>query len=153
MSLILRGSMDHYSTFTWVMAQLATGTLPLPPISFNDTGNNFFAGVVDTSDKHSFAYGISSRIFEKIQNGPIGGARGTLIHEKNLKSNIWCQTPFKGTVSRDFRLLVFFMNQFPPSPSVHHQGRLEFFPKFAEIVAAKGLPPVSLTPVANAKNL
>jgi hypothetical protein len=22
----------------------------------------------------------------------------------------------KGTVSRDFRLLVFFMNQFPPSP-------------------------------------
>jgi hypothetical protein len=23
---------------------------------------------------------------------------------------------FKGTVSRDFRLLVFFMNQFPPSP-------------------------------------
>jgi hypothetical protein len=23
---------------------------------------------------------------------------------------------FKGTVSRDFLLLVFFMNQFPPSP-------------------------------------
>jgi hypothetical protein len=26
----------------------------------------------------------------------------------------------KGTVSRDFRLLVFFMNQFPPSPRVYH---------------------------------
>jgi hypothetical protein len=24
------------------------------------------------------------------------GARGTLIHEKNLKSKIWCQTPFNG---------------------------------------------------------
>ncbi len=28
---------------------------------------------------------------------PMGdlGAWGTLIHEKNLKSKIWCQTPFK----------------------------------------------------------
>jgi hypothetical protein len=26
----------------------------------------------------------------------------------------------KGTVSRDFRCLVFFMNQFPPSPWVYH---------------------------------
>ncbi len=26
----------------------------------------------------------------------------------------------KGTVSRDFLLLVFFMNQFPPSPRVFH---------------------------------
>ncbi len=26
----------------------------------------------------------------------------------------------KGTVSRDFLLLVFFMNQFPPSPRVSH---------------------------------
>ncbi len=39
---------------------------------------------------------ISLRIFEKIRNG------------------------LKGTVSRDFRLLVFFMNQFPPSPLVYH---------------------------------
>ncbi len=27
---------------------------------------------------------------------------------------------FKGTVSRDFLLLVFFMNQFPPTPRVSH---------------------------------
>ncbi len=36
---------------------------------------------------------------------------------------------FKGTVSRDFLLLVFFMNQFPPSPRVLQQDRFEFFAK------------------------
>jgi hypothetical protein len=54
-----------------------------------------------------------------------------------------------GTVSRDFLLLVFFLNQFPPSPRVSHLDRLEFFRKFAEIFASKGAPPVSTTPVAN----
>ncbi len=58
----------------------------------------------------------------------------------------------KGTVSRDFSLLVFFINQFSPSPRVS-QDRFEFFRKFAEIFAAQGLPPVSTTPVANEKNL
>ncbi len=42
---------------------------------------------------------------------------------------------FKGTVSRDFLLLVFFLNQFPPSIWLYH-----FFRKFAEIFAAQGLP-------------
>ncbi len=46
---------------------------------------------------------------------------------------------FKGTVSRDFRLLVFFMNQFPPSMKVYHYGHLEFFRKFAEIFAREYL--------------
>ncbi len=49
----------------------------------------------------------------------------------------------KGTVSRDFLLLVFFMNQFPPSPRVSHSDRFEFFRKFAEIFVSKGAPPVS----------
>ncbi len=53
------------------------------------------------------------------------------------------------TVSRDFLLLVFFMNQFPPSSRVSHQNRFEFFRKFSEIFASKGAPPVSTTPVAN----
>ena len=35
----------------------------------------------------------------------------------------------KGTVSRDFLLLVFFMNHFPPSPRVFHLDRFEFFAK------------------------
>ncbi len=56
---------------------------------------------------------------------------------------------FKGTVSRDFLLLVFFMNQFPPSPRVSHQDRFEFFRKFAEIFASQGAQPVSTKPVAN----
>ncbi len=56
---------------------------------------------------------------------------------------------FKGTVSRDFLLLVFFMNQFPPSSRVFHLDRFEFFRKFAEIFASQGAPPVSTTPVAN----
>ena len=59
------------------------------------------------------------------------------------------QMVLKGTVSRDFLLLVFFMNQFPPSPRVFHLDRFEFFRKFAEIFASQGAPPVSTTPVAN----
>ena len=55
----------------------------------------------------------------------------------------------KGTVSRDFSLLVFFINQFPPSIWVYHYGHFEFFRKFAEIFASQGAPPVSTTPVAN----
>jgi hypothetical protein len=44
------------------------------------------AGVVDTGDKH------------KVENrDPMGysGARGKLIHEKNLNLKISCQTPFR----------------------------------------------------------
>ncbi len=37
--------------------------------------------------------------------------------EKTTLMPIGC---LKGTVSRDFLLLVFFMNQFPPSPRVSH---------------------------------
>jgi hypothetical protein len=55
----------------------------------------------------------------------------------------------KGTVSRDFLLLVFLMNQFPPSPRVLHWDRFELFRKFAEMLASHGAPPVSTTPVAN----
>ncbi len=55
----------------------------------------------------------------------------------------------KGTVSQDFLLLVFFMNQFPPYPRVFHLDRFKFFRKFAEIFASQGAPPVSTTPVAN----
>ncbi len=52
-------------------------------------------------------------------------------------------------MSRNFLLLVFFMNQFPPSPRVFHLDRFEFFRKFAEIFASQGAQPVSTTPVAN----
>ncbi len=48
---------------------------------------SFFAGVVDTADKHSFA-NISKK-FEMVLMG-YSGARGTLIYEKNLMSKISC---------------------------------------------------------------
>ncbi len=76
------------------------------------------------------------------------------------------KTWLKGTVSRDFLLLVFFMNPFPPSSRVFHVDSFKFFRKFSEIFASQGaplvsttppvsttpaakLPPVSMTPVAN----
>ncbi len=59
------------------------------------------------------------------------------------------EAQLKGTVSRDFLLPVFFMNQFPPSPRVSHLDRFELFRKFAEIFASQGAPQVSTTPVAN----
>ncbi len=54
----------------------------------------------------------------------------------------------KGTVSRDFLLLVFFMNQFPPSSRVFHLDRFEFIQKFAEIFETQVAPHLSTTPVA-----
>ena len=56
---------------------------------------------------------------------------------------------FKGSLTRDFRLLVFFMNQCPPGPQVFHWGRFECFQKFAETFVNEYLSPVSLTPVIN----
>jgi hypothetical protein len=60
---------------------------------------SFFAGGADTADKiHSR---ISPRIFEKPEMVLMGysGARGTLIYEKNLKSKMSFQTPFKFTIN------------------------------------------------------
>ncbi len=58
---------------------------------------SFFASVVETADKHSFA-NISMN-FQKIWNVPNGTLRvpgdADLLYEENLKSKISCQTPFK----------------------------------------------------------
>jgi hypothetical protein len=55
----------------------------------------------------------------------------------------------KGTVPREFLLQVFYMDQ----PLIIPLGRFNFFRKYAEIFAAQDAPPVSLTQVANGKNL
>ncbi len=55
----------------------------------------------------------------------------------------------KGSLTRDFRLQVFFMNQCPPGPQVIQWGCFEFFRKFAEIFANEYLSPVSTTPAIN----
>jgi hypothetical protein len=54
-----------------------------------------------------------------------------------MSSHLACAILFKGTVSRDFLLLVFFMNQFTPGPS-----------QIAAVINDAGgkLPPVSTTP-------
>ncbi len=61
-----------------------------------------------------------------------------------------CQSSdFLLTLTRDFRLQVFFVNQCPPGPQVFHWSHFEFFRKFAEIFANYCLSPVSTTPVIN----
>ncbi len=74
------------------------------------------------------------------------------------QSEIW-RAAIKGSLTRDFRLLVFFIIQCPPGPQVFHWGCFEFVQKFAEIFAincsvvsmtpAKNLSPVSTTPAIN----
>jgi hypothetical protein len=59
---------------------------------------------------------------------------------------------FKGSLTRNFRLKVFFRNQ-PPKPQGIPLGPFQIFRKFAEICTAQGVPQVSLSPVANGKNL
>jgi hypothetical protein len=51
--------------------------------------------------------------FIKIRNGPKGILRslGKLIHVKNLKLKISCQTPYKGVQAWDIRLQGFYTNQ------------------------------------------
>jgi hypothetical protein len=55
---------------------------------------------------------------------------------------------FKGTVSRDFLLLVFYESVSPQPQSISLK-RFEFFRKFAEVLASQGAPPVSTTPAEN----
>jgi hypothetical protein len=59
---------------------------------------------------------------------------------------------FKGSLTRDFRLQVFFINQCPPGLWVSNWDRLEFFRKFAEIIANECLSAVSTTPAKKDKN-
>jgi hypothetical protein len=62
------------------------------------------------------------------------------------------KSTIKQPVPRDFRHQIFYMDQFPPSPLLYHEGNFKFFRKFTEIFAAQGAPPMSLlTPVANGK--
>ncbi len=75
------------------------------------------------------------------------------LYKKLNKFDSKCFSGIKGRVPRDFSTSGFFTNQFSPGPWVSHQGRFRFFQKFAEIFTDQGAPPVSLTLVANGKNL
>jgi hypothetical protein len=54
---------------------------------------------------------------EKIWREYCGKVIGIYFKTLNRK---WKGNPVKGTVSRDFLLPVFLMNQFPPSPRLSH---------------------------------
>ncbi len=87
-----------------------------------------------------------------------GGADSLMEFFINLRAS-----PFKGTVSRDFLLLVFFMNQFPPVPEYLIRTVSDFFENSQRYSQVKvhhryqlhwrlTLPPVSLVlliPVVN----
>ncbi len=53
----------------------------------------------------------------------------------------------KGSLTRDFRLQVFFMNQCPLGLRVLPWGSFEFFRKFSKIFSNECLSPVSTTPM------
>jgi hypothetical protein len=55
----------------------------------------------------------------------------------------------KGTVSRDFLLLVFFHESVFPQPQSIPLRPFQIFRKFAEIFASQVAPPISTTSVAN----
>jgi hypothetical protein len=57
----------------------------------------------------------------------------------------------KGSRARDFRIHVFFLNQFPPGNLSAYSGHIEFLRKFVEIFERKGKAPVSMTPAPNEK--
>ncbi len=65
----------------------------------------------------------------------------------SLKSN---HVVIKGTVSRDFLLLDFFMISFPQAPDYTNRAASNFFENSWRLFTAQGLPPVS---VANGKKL
>jgi hypothetical protein len=86
---IINDTADHWKS---VAQSLMTGVV--------DTGDKFaeqfITGVFDTADKHSFVI-ICAHFFFKVETILMGysGPRGTMIHEKKLKSKISCQAPFK----------------------------------------------------------
>ncbi len=58
----------------------------------------------------------------------------------------------KGSLTRDFRLQVFFVNQCPPGPWLCHYDRFDFFSrKFVEIIENECLSAVSTTPAIKEK--
>jgi hypothetical protein len=72
---------------------------------FEENSQNTFFSIIFFAKSVYFALRVRIRIdFGRIQEA----------------TGIEKSETFKGTVSRDFSLLVFFINQFPPSPRVSH---------------------------------
>ncbi len=97
-------------------------------------------------------------IYREIQSGAVAKSymrKGFLIYEEmgiyfhiyeEAVSHIWlCNCSTLNFLIYEENLIFFFISV--------TLGPFQIFWKFAEIFAAQGAPPLSLTPVANAKNL
>ncbi len=91
-----------------------------------------------------------------LRAGGVSGGGGSkwasivLPHKKRGIFNNYNNYILKGQRHEIFDF-KFFHESVSPKLWGYHSGRFEFFRKFAEIFAAQGAPPVSLTPVANEK--
>ncbi len=72
--------------------------------------------------------------------------------ENGPKTNGPVASHNKGSLTRDFRQQICFINQCPPGPWVSHKDHFEFFWKLAEIFANKCVLAVSTTPAKQEKN-
>ncbi len=101
-----------------------------------DTSNS--AVVMTTTQGHQSRDSSHSRKSSDIDSG---------------KNNRVSQKQLKGSLTRDFRLQVFFVNQCPPGPWIWIWDRFDFFRKFAEIIANGCCSAVSTTPAIKREKL
>ncbi len=73
-----------------------------------DTGEQLIAGINDNGNKHKVVNSYT-KFFFKFEMAPKGysGSWRKLIHEKNLKSKISCQTPFNDIIFSLFYFMLF----------------------------------------------
>ena len=76
----------------------------------------------------------------------------SLFCAKSKSCCLMIQAMVKGSLTRDFRLQVFFINQCPSGPWVSHWDHFKFFRKFPEIFVNECLSAVSTTPAKKEKN-
>ncbi len=94
--------------------------------------NGHFRGIRNSVGISTFFCGITESIPRVF--------RGIFSEQNSIANPSWAANRWtcvrslaqhlKGTVPRDFWLLVFYMDQFPPSLWLYHKGRLKFFRKF-----------------------
>ncbi len=68
----------------------------------------------------------SNTIFKNLELGALETIRIWFLHKKVFKK-MSCLCTFKGTVPWDFRLLVYFMHQFPQAPEYTIRAFSNFF--------------------------
>ncbi len=111
-------------------------------VSRSQTVNHFALSLIIRTVMYNIWCTVSKHLKMSAKHG-LNMYEYSFLSMQNRRCSIPADCSFKGKVSRDFLLLVFFINQFPPSPRVFRLNRSEFFRKFAEIFASQGAPPVA----------